>query len=109
MMTMRDFFARVRRVFSRAVVSLRRVYLLPVHFYRKFLSPLKPVSSCRFTPTCSRYALDAVMEWGILIGTLMAVWRVMRCNPFSAGGNDPVPARREVWDKIRRIFCKRFD
>ena len=53
--------------------------------------------------------VDAVMEWGILIGTLMAVWRVMRCNPFSAGGNDPVPARREVWEKIRRIFCKRFD
>lgn len=93
---------RVRRVFSRAVIFLRRVYLLPVCFYRRFLSPLKPASSCRFTPTCSRYAVDAVMEWGIVAGTLMAVWRVMRCNPFSAGGYDPVPTRREVWDKIRR-------
>ena len=102
-MTMRDFYVRVRRVFSRAILFLRRVYLLPVHFYRKFLSPLKPVSSCRFTPTCSRYALDAVMEWGILIGTLMAVWRVMRCNPFSDGGDDPVPTRREVWDKLNLL------
>ena len=93
---------RVRRVFSRAVIFLRRVYLLPVRFYRRFLSSLKPVSSCRFTPTCSRYAVDAVMEWGIVVGTLMAVWRVMRCNPFSAGGDDPVPTRREVWDRIRR-------
>ncbi len=86
----------------RALIFLRRVYLLPVSLYRKFISPLKPMSSCRFTPTCSRYAVDAVMEWGIVIGTLMAVWRIMRCNPFSAGGEDPVPTRRDVWNIIRR-------
>lgn len=102
MMNVRDLPARARRVFSRAMIFLRRVYLLPVRFYRRFLSPLKPVSSCRFTPTCSRYAVDAVMEWGIIVGTLMAVWRIMRCNPFSAGGDDPVPTRRDVWNKIRR-------
>jgi len=92
----------VRRVFSCAVMFLRRVWLVPVRLYRRFLSPLKPASSCRFTPTCSRYAVDAVMEWGIVAGTLLSVWRIMRCNPFSAGGYDPVPTRRDVWDKIRR-------
>lgn len=102
MKTMRDFSARLRRLFSRAALFLRHVYLTPVWFYRKFLSPLKPVSSCRFTPTCSRYAVDAVMEWGIVIGTLLAVWRVMRCSPFSSGGHDPVPTRQEVWDKLSR-------
>ncbi len=95
---MRDFSALCGRV----VLFLRRVYLLPVRFYRKFLSPLKPASSCRFTPTCSRYAVDAVMEWGILAGTFLALWRIVRCNPFSSGGHDPVPTRQEVWDRLRR-------
>jgi len=108
MKTMRDFPKRVRGVFSRALIFLRRVYLVPVWLYRKFLSPLKPVSSCRFTPCCSRYAVDAVMEWGILVGTLMAAWRILRCNPFSAGGADPVPTRREVRDKLSlRINSRR--
>ncbi len=95
---MRDFSALCGRV----VLFLRSVYLLPVRFYRKFLSPLKPASSCRFTPTCSRYAVDAVMEWGILAGTFLALWRIVRCNPFSSGGHDPVPTRQEVWDRLRR-------
>ncbi len=102
MTTMRDLLLRLRRVFSRALIFLRRAYLVPVRLYRRFLSPLKLASSCRFTPTCSRYAVDAVMEWGIIIGTLMAVWRIMRCNPFSAGGYDPVPTRHEVWENLRR-------
>ena len=63
---------------------------LPVHAYRKWISPLKP-PSCRFTPTCSRYALDALAEWGIVCGLALTFWRVLRCNPFSAGGEDPVP------------------
>ena len=104
MKPMRDraFPECVRRVFSCAVMFLRHVWLVPVRLYRRFLSPLKPASSCRFTPTCSRYAVDAVMEWGIIAGTLLSVWRIMRCNPFSAGGYDPVPTRREVLEKLRR-------
>ncbi len=98
----RPFTECVRRVFSRAVIFLRHVWLVPVRLYRRFLSPLKPVSSCRFTPTCSRYAVDAVMEWGIVVGTLLSVWRIMRCNPFSAGGYDPVPTRQEIREKFRR-------
>jgi len=63
---------------------------LPVLAYRKWISPLKP-PCCRFTPTCSKYALDALKEWGILCGLALAAWRVLRCNPFGKGGYDPVP------------------
>ena len=61
-----------------------------IKFYRRFISPLKK-PCCRFTPTCSQYALDAVREWGVLFGISLAIWRILRCNPFSAGGYDPVP------------------
>ena len=81
-----------------------RLWLAPVRFYRRFLSPLKGQSSCRYTPTCSAYAMDAVEEWGILCGTLLAVLRILRCNPFSRGGYDPVPRRAEVLARIRRRF-----
>ena len=81
------------------------VWLLPVRFYRRFLSPVKPGGgSCRFTPTCSQYALDAVREWGILCGTALAVWRVIRCNPFSEGGYDPVPSRADAAKRLRSRF-----
>ena len=75
----------------KAVYAVRRLFLAPVRFYQRFLSPLKGTPSCRFTPTCSAYAVEAVMEWGIVAGTLLALWRVVRCNPFSKGGYDPVP------------------
>ena len=71
-----------------------------VKFYRRNISPYtKP--SCRYVPTCSAYAVEAVTEWGILCGTLLALRRVIRCNPFSKGGHDPVPKRKEVFSKIR--------
>ncbi len=70
---------------------VKTAVLSPVYFYRKFISPLKGAPTCRFTPTCSRYAIDAVWEWGIVCGTVLAVGRVLRCNPFSRGGYDPVP------------------
>ena len=63
-----------------------------VKLYRKFISPLKP-PCCRFTPTCSEYALEAFMKRGFFIGLILTVWRVLRCNPFSKGGYDPVPEK----------------
>lgn len=77
--------------------ALCEIWLLPVAFYRKFISPLKPMPSCRFTPTCSQYAVEAVREWGLVVGTVLALWRLIRCNPFSAGGEDPVPKKRDVF------------
>ncbi len=57
--------------------------------YRKFISPMLP-PSCKYIPTCSQYAMDAVAKYGPFRGSLMAAWRILRCNPFSKGGYDPV-------------------
>ena len=59
-------------------------------FYKKFLSPLLP-PACRFTPTCSEYARDAVLRHGLFRGLALAARRLSRCHPFHAGGHDPVP------------------
>lgn len=72
----------------------REIFLLPIKLYRKYISPLKGAPSCRFTPSCSEYAMLAVREWGIVIGSALAVWRILRCNPFSRGGYDPPPSRK---------------
>jgi uncharacterized protein len=69
------------------------VVLLPVVFYRRVLSPMKRAPTCRYLPTCSEYALDAVKQRGIFIGIALAIWRVLRCHPFARGGYDPVPHR----------------
>ena len=61
-----------------------------VRFYQKYLSPRK-APCCRFTPTCSAYAIEALEKHGAFFGFLLAVGRVLRCNPFCAGGYDPVP------------------
>ncbi len=63
------------------------IYL--IKFYQKVLSPLKP-RCCRFYPTCSQYAIDGITKYGIFKGGLMAIWRILRCNPFNPGGYDPV-------------------
>lgn len=57
--------------------------------YQKVLGPLKK-PCCRYYPSCSRYAMDALEKYGIVRGGMMALWRVLRCNPFSRGGYDPV-------------------
>lgn len=60
-----------------------------VRAYKRHLSPLLP-ASCRFTPSCSQYAIDAIAKYGLLRGLLKGCWRIMRCHPFSKGGWDPV-------------------
>lgn len=64
--------------------------ILPIRFYRKFLSPLKP-PTCRFTPTCSQYAIEAIRKHGPFKGLALAIWRILRCNPWGGSGYDPVP------------------
>ena len=63
-----------------------------VRLYQKFISPLTP-PCCRFTPTCSAYAIEAFTKRGFFIGLILTVWRVLRCNPFCKGGYDPVPEK----------------
>lgn len=60
-----------------------------IRFYQKKISPIKK-PCCRFYPTCSEYAVEAIEKYGALKGSLMAVWRILRCNPFCKGGYDPV-------------------
>ena len=69
------------------------VVLAPVRFYQRFVSPLFP-RRCRYEPTCSAYAVEAVKAYGPLRGVVLATWRVLRCNPWSAGGLDPVGAQQ---------------
>ena len=68
----------------------KRFLLGLIHFYRACISPLFP-ACCRFTPTCSQYALEAVQKYGALKGGYLALRRILRCHPFHRGGYDPVP------------------
>ena len=63
-----------------------------IGLYRKYISPLKP-PCCRFTPTCSAYAVEAYRKRGFFVGTILTVWRILRCNPYGKGGYDPVPEK----------------
>lgn len=72
---------------------LATVVLLPIRAYRRFLSPLL-TSRCRYYPSCSTYAEQSIRELGAVRGSIVAAWRVLRCNPFSNGGLDPVSDRR---------------
>ena len=71
---------------------MRRLLVVLVDGYRRLVSPLLP-PLCRFHPSCSAYARQALLRHGALKGTLLAAWRVLRCNPFGRGGFDPVPAK----------------
>ncbi|PZS29599.1 MAG: membrane protein insertion efficiency factor YidD [Pseudonocardiales bacterium] len=64
----------------------------PIIAYRRWISPGFP-STCRFAPSCSSYALEALRTRGPVVGLALAVWRVLRCHPFNPGGYDPVPHR----------------
>ncbi len=71
---------------------MKRFFILCIRLYQKSKNPLTN-GSCRFTPTCSQYALQAIERHGAFFGGILAVWRLLRCNPFAKGGYDPVPER----------------
>lgn len=71
---------------------MKTILMFLVKAYRKVISPLLP-NSCRFTPTCSEYALEALQRHGAIKGSLLTAYRILRCNPFCRGGYDPVPER----------------
>jgi len=64
--------------------------ILPIKFYKYSISPLLP-NSCRHFPTCSAYAIEALRKHGIVRGSMLAIWRILRCNPWGTHGYDPVP------------------
>jgi putative membrane protein insertion efficiency factor len=75
------------------MTTLRRLVILPIVAYQRLLSPALP-RRCKYEPSCSRYAAQAIEEYGILRGLVLAAWRLLRCNPWSHGGYDPVAAQR---------------
>ena len=70
---------------------MKRIMIKCIRFYQKYLSCLKGYSTCIYYPTCSQYAIEAIQKYGALKGGALAVWRILRCNPFAKGGYDPVP------------------
>ncbi len=76
-----------------AVRVARSVARAPIVLYQRAISPALP-RRCRYEPTCSRYAVQAIERYGILRGLVLAAWRLLRCNPWSPGGYDPVGAQR---------------
>ncbi|MBO5859340.1 MAG: membrane protein insertion efficiency factor YidD [Clostridia bacterium] len=72
---------------------MKKLLLLLIRFYRRCISPLFP-PSCRFYPTCSQYAIEAIEVHGAFKGFLLTVWRILRCNPLSPGGVDLVPPKK---------------
>ncbi|MCY7410591.1 MAG: membrane protein insertion efficiency factor YidD [Chitinophagales bacterium] len=66
------------------------IFILPIKFYQKIISPWLP-NSCRYTPTCSEYAIEAIKKYGVLKGGWLAVKRIARCNPWGGHGEDAVP------------------
>lgn len=79
------------RDMPRTVWNVPRIVLLSlIRLYQKTLSKGLPANTCRFYPSCSHYGYQAIYKYGVLKGSLMAGWRVLRCNPFNPGGYDPV-------------------
>ena len=69
---------------------MKEVLIFLIKLYRKYISPLKR-TKCPYIPTCSEYGLEAIEKYGAIKGGILAAWRIIRCNPFSSGGYDPVP------------------
>jgi putative membrane protein insertion efficiency factor len=80
---------------------LRALFLAPILGYQRFVSPALP-RRCKYYPTCSAYAVEAIRELGPVRGSILAAWRLVRCNPFSHGGYDPVEDRTLFRDSSHR-------
>jgi uncharacterized protein len=72
--------------------ALHAIVLAPIRLYMRMISPALP-RRCKYEPTCSAYAVQAIRELGVLRGSILGAWRLARCNPFSHGGYDPIEAR----------------
>lgn len=82
---------RLKLIFKNIGKAVNFVLIGLIKFYKKFISPMKRTPSCRFIPTCSQYALEALQKYGPIKGSYLAVRRILRCNHFHKGGYDPVP------------------
>lgn len=71
-------------------MEAKRILIRMIKFYRKNISPLKGAPTCKFLPTCSQYAIEALDKYGAIRGGFMAIKRILKCNPWNSGGYDPV-------------------
>lgn len=74
---------------------MKTILLWLIKWYRSCVSPYKGGACCKYIPSCSEYGLIAIERHGAIKGSLLAIWRVLRCNPFSKGGYDPVPEKKK--------------
>lgn len=74
---------------------MKKIFIWLIKFYQSAISPHLGTGKCKFHPTCSQYAIEAIETHGAFRGFFMALWRILRCNPFSKGGFDPVPTKRQ--------------
>lgn len=73
---------------------MKKILLAIIRFYKKSISP-HTAPSCKYFPSCSQYGLEAIERFGAFKGSILTLWRILRCNPFSKGGFDPVPEKKK--------------
>lgn len=73
---------------------MKKVLIALINFYQKNISPLKKSATCKYIPTCSCYGKEAIEKHGAVKGSFLTIYRILRCNPFSKGGYDPVPPKK---------------
>lgn len=81
-------------------IALKKIFIFPIKIYKRFISPCLP-PRCRYYPSCSSYAIQAIEKHGVIKGIILGAWRILRCNPFGRGGVDHVP------DKFDLLYCFR--
>lgn len=74
----------------------KKISIKLVILYKRYISSMKPYGMCKYDPTCSAYSLEAFKEHGFIKGLILSMWRILRCNPFSKGGYDPVPKNIKI-------------
>ncbi len=84
---------------------MKRPLIWLIRFYQKYISSRTP-PCCKYYPVCSVYGIQAISRFGAFRGTLMTVWRILRCNPFSRGGYDPVPEKSRQLKPPKKIYYK---
>lgn len=80
---------------------MKKVFIKLIRLYQRYISPLTP-PTCRFQPTCSNYAVEAISEYGVIKGTWLGTKRILKCHPFHPGGYDPVPPKKKFITFIKR-------